>query len=78
MHFTAVQRIINDERVLAFGIRIENAVRIICVFNANSTSVKTWVVWYISERLLMGRKESNQTKKNLGDVHILISCTFAI
>ena len=30
-----------------FGIRIENKVRITCVFNANSTSTKRWAVGYL-------------------------------
>ena len=43
MRFTAVQRIINDERRLdtnVFGIRVENTVRITCVFNAFPTRIR--------------------------------------
>ena len=40
MRFTAVQRIINDERGLAIGIRVENKVRITCFFNAFSTRIR--------------------------------------
>ena len=40
MRFTAVQRIINDERRLEIGIRVENTVRITCVFNAFSTRIR--------------------------------------
>ena len=30
-----------------FGIRVENTVHITCVFNAKSTSTKTWAVGYV-------------------------------
>ena len=50
MRFTEVQGIINDER----GLAIWNSrwkysayyLRFQCVFNANSTSTKTWAVGY--------------------------------
>ena len=40
MRFTAVQRTINKERGWLFGIRVENVVRITCVFNAFSTQIR--------------------------------------
>ena len=52
MHFTAVQRIINDERGLAiWNLRQKysaNYLRFQCGFNANSTSTKTCAVEYLN------------------------------
>ena len=47
-----------------FGIRVENALRITCVFNANSTSTKTWAVGY--------NKYLNDTHDKFSAFHELI------
>ena len=51
MRFTAVEHNINDERGLAiWDSRLKHSayyLRLQCVFNANSTSTKTWAVGYL-------------------------------